>query len=163
MGETFKYVKEFEFPGKSSSSSLSGCKSVKGYARGGKAECAKGGKTIPKGMAKQESSELESVSTKRRHGKEEVGEAHSLKRQNKVVVPVTPPKVAFNREPLIPIPPMKAGGSVGSKEQAKIGKVMREFKSGELHSGSKKGSKVTNRRQAIAISLSEARKASRQK
>lgn len=40
----------------------------------------------------------------------------------------------------------------------KIKKVMHEFKEGELHSGSKKGKKVTNRKQAIAIALSEARR-----
>lgn len=37
--------------------------------------------------------------------------------------------------------------------------TMEEFKSGNLHSGSKTGKKVTNRKQAIAIGLSEARKA----
>jgi len=41
----------------------------------------------------------------------------------------------------------------------KVGKVMKEYKSGMLRSGSKKGPKVTNRKQAIAIALSEARKA----
>jgi len=35
---------------------------------------------------------------------------------------------------------------------------MREFKGGKLHSGSKKGPMVTNRKQAVAIALSEARK-----
>lgn len=49
------------------------------------------------------------------------------------------------------------GGSV--KGAAKISKVMGEFKHGELHSGSKKGPKVTNPKQATAIALSEARKA----
>ena len=49
------------------------------------------------------------------------------------------------------------GGSV--KGAAKVAKVMGEFKSGELHSGSKSGPAVTNPKQAIAISLSEARKA----
>ena len=39
--------------------------------------------------------------------------------------------------------------------QAKVGKVMREFKSGKLHSG-KKGPVVKSRKQAIAIALSEA-------
>lgn len=38
-------------------------------------------------------------------------------------------------------------------------KVMHEFKHGELHSGSKKGPVVKSRKQAIAIALSEARKA----
>lgn len=36
--------------------------------------------------------------------------------------------------------------------------VMREYKHGELHSESSKGPKVTNRKQAIAIGLSEQRK-----
>lgn len=40
----------------------------------------------------------------------------------------------------------------------KVDKVMREYKHGELHSGSKKGPKVKSRKQAIAIALSEARK-----
>lgn len=49
------------------------------------------------------------------------------------------------------------GGSV--KGAAKVSKVMGEFKSGKLHSGSKKGPEVTNKKQAVAIALSEARKA----
>jgi len=40
----------------------------------------------------------------------------------------------------------------------KVEKVMREYKEGELHSGSKKGPKVKSRKQAVAIALSEARK-----
>jgi hypothetical protein len=40
----------------------------------------------------------------------------------------------------------------------KMRKTMKEFKSGKLHSGSKKGPRVTSRKQAIAIGLSEARK-----
>jgi hypothetical protein len=46
-----------------------------------------------------------------------------------------------------------------TKAQKKVGKVMHEFKHGELHSGSKKGPKVKNPKQAIAIALSEARQA----
>ena len=46
------------------------------------------------------------------------------------------------------------------KFKAKTEKVMHEYKEGKLHSGSKKGPEVTNRKQAIAIALSEARKAS---
>lgn len=41
----------------------------------------------------------------------------------------------------------------------KVGKVMSEYASGSLHSGSKSGPRVTSRKQAIAIGLSEARKA----
>lgn len=47
------------------------------------------------------------------------------------------------------------------KLQDKAGVVMREFSKGKLHSGSKKGPVVKNRKQAIAIALSEARKAAR--
>ena len=42
---------------------------------------------------------------------------------------------------------------------SKVEKVMHEFKHGKLHSGSKQGPKVKSRSQAIAIGLSEARKA----
>ena len=42
------------------------------------------------------------------------------------------------------------------KKQKKVEKVMKEFKKGKLHSGSKKGPKVKSRKQAIAIALSEA-------
>ena len=41
----------------------------------------------------------------------------------------------------------------------KIQKVMEEFKENKLHSGSKKGPLVQNSKQAIAIGISEARKA----
>jgi len=39
----------------------------------------------------------------------------------------------------------------------KVQKVMHEFKAGTLHSGSKKGPVVKNKKQAIAIALSEAK------
>jgi len=45
------------------------------------------------------------------------------------------------------------------KEHNKEEKVMKEFYSKKLHSGSKKGPLVTNKKQGIAIALSEARKA----
>ncbi|MES2394695.1 MAG: DUF6496 domain-containing protein [Bacteroidota bacterium] len=44
----------------------------------------------------------------------------------------------------------------GKKAQQKVEKAMHELKEGELKSGS--GKKVTSRKQAIAIGLSEARK-----
>jgi hypothetical protein len=46
-----------------------------------------------------------------------------------------------------------------AKAKDKVKKVMKEFKSGALHSGSKKGPVVKSRKQAIAIALSEAKKA----
>ena len=46
------------------------------------------------------------------------------------------------------------------KGEKKIEKVMHEFKEGDLKSGKDgKGGTVTNKKQAIAIALSEARKA----
>jgi ribosomal protein L21E len=45
-----------------------------------------------------------------------------------------------------------------AQKLAKVGKVMREYKEGTLHSG-KKGPVVKSRKQAIAIALSEAKMA----
>ncbi len=44
------------------------------------------------------------------------------------------------------------------KAKDKVKKVMGEYEHGKLHSGSKKGPVVSNKKQAIAIGLSEARK-----
>jgi len=48
--------------------------------------------------------------------------------------------------------------SYGKKAQSKVKRAMHERKSGTLRSGSS-GKKVTSRKQAIAIGLSEARRA----
>jgi hypothetical protein len=45
------------------------------------------------------------------------------------------------------------------KVKNKIRKTMGEFKKGKLRSGSKKGPKVKSRAQAVAIALSQAKKA----
>jgi Family of unknown function (DUF6496) len=50
------------------------------------------------------------------------------------------------------------GNMKKTKAKNKVEKVMHEYKEGQLHSGSKKGPLVKSREQAIAISLSEARK-----
>lgn len=42
------------------------------------------------------------------------------------------------------------------KMKKKVAKVMREYKAGKLHSGSKTGPEVTNPKQAVAIAMSEA-------
>ena len=49
-----------------------------------------------------------------------------------------------------------------TKMQKKVGKVMGEFKEGTLHSG-KGGPVVKSRQQAVAIALSEGRKAAKGK
>lgn len=46
----------------------------------------------------------------------------------------------------------------GKKAQSKVKRAMHEMKEGKLKSG-RSGKKVTSRKQAIAIGLSEARKA----
>jgi Family of unknown function (DUF6496) len=50
----------------------------------------------------------------------------------------------------------KKTSSTSSKVKRKVEKVMKEHKQGSLKSGS--GMKVTSRKQAVAIALSEARK-----
>lgn len=51
-----------------------------------------------------------------------------------------------------------SGRRYGKKASQKVAKVMRERKRGTLRSG-RSGKKVTSRKQAIAIGLSEARRA----
>lgn len=47
---------------------------------------------------------------------------------------------------------------LSAKQQAKVGKVMKEYGAGTLHSGAgKKAPVVKSQKQAVAIALSEAR------
>jgi len=59
----------------------------------------------------------------------------------------------------VPFRSKKKVVKVKKKGKKKVEKVMKEFKEGTLHGGSKKGPEVTNKSQAVAIALSEARKA----
>lgn len=43
-----------------------------------------------------------------------------------------------------------------AKGKGKVEKVMKEYKEGKLHSGSKKGPVVKSKKQAVAIAMSEA-------
>jgi hypothetical protein len=47
------------------------------------------------------------------------------------------------------------------KPKTKVEKVMHEFKMGKLHTGSKKGPIVKNRKQAVAIALNQSRRGRR--
>jgi hypothetical protein len=62
----------------------------------------------------------------------------------------------FNDKRYIPVNKYSELAYGGSVNQDKVAKVMHEFKKGKLYSSS--GSLVTNRKQAIAIALSEARR-----
>ena len=66
-----------------------------------------------------------------------------------------------NREAVAKTLGFKIGGGVKAKP-AKVATVMREYKAGTLHSGKGRGV-VKNRKQAVAIALSEGRKAARRK
>jgi len=55
------------------------------------------------------------------------------------------------------VPKKKSKRKYGKKASEKVERAMREKKKGKLKSG-KSGKKVTSRKQAIAIGLSEARK-----
>jgi hypothetical protein len=70
------------------------------------------------------------------------------------------PGIARKSVPVAPNQPMLALKKGGAVSQAKVGKVMGEFKSGDLHSG-KNGPVVKSPKQAIAIALSEGRKAAK--
>jgi hypothetical protein len=52
----------------------------------------------------------------------------------------------------------RSGGRYGRKAAQKVERAMHEMKRGELRSG-RSGKRVTSRKQAIAIGLSEARRA----
>jgi len=52
----------------------------------------------------------------------------------------------------------KSKSSLAARKEEKFGKVMEEFGKGKLRSGSKKGPRVKNPKQAVAIAFSEARR-----
>ena len=60
---------------------------------------------------------------------------------------------------MLPVPKAMRARKYSTKASRKIGKVMHEWKRGALKGGKGKHPKVTSRRQAIAIGISEARKA----
>jgi hypothetical protein len=106
---------------------------------------AKGGKVPGARIEAMDKREMAATPTMRREAMESRRKVQAPARR---MVPVAP------REPMLA---MKKGGNVSG---AKIGKVMGEFKAGELHSG-KDGKVVKSPKQAMAIALSEGRKAAK--
>jgi hypothetical protein len=144
-----KYVKDFEFASK-------GPKLVRGYMRGGSCGYAHGGAVAG-----------DKVSTGKTPGK---GPEHTLGFAKGGKVAKAAPKglsvmiaVGTKKAPpaakkgASPVPGVALGMKKGG--MAKVEKVMGEYGKGELHSGSKTGPVVKNPKQAVAIALSEARKA----
>ena len=166
MGKSLKYVKDFDFS--SAGKTVGYCgggMAKKGYAMGGMA------KPEVRSMAKREMMATPTMEKKEVVQRESVkapAAPREMLRDNSRLgikgnknpgiprrgMPVAP------REPMIPL---KAGGPVPKAGAAKIPKVMNEFKAGELHSGSKSGPVVKNKKQALAIALSEARAAGKKK
>ena len=170
------YVKEFDF---GSAGKMKG----KNYAEGGnvKADLKQDKKMIAESIHKHEKAQHpgkpltklkkggsvlekatgERYASKSAMMKHEKMETPRMQREEMVQKRVVKgPAMAAGRDPRIPMlsqPPMMKNGG---KFEAKVGKVMGEYKSGELHSG-KSGKVVTNPKQAIAISLSEARRATK--
>lgn len=177
-----KYVKDFVFP---SSGGFHG--DVQRYAKGGHvtkmpAKAAASAKGMParakpnapaRGAPKMESKPAKG----RRQGYAmggnvdgEIQEGYPIPSEPEPYMPTEPPEMPPERgsprrmmmKRLLErrgMSPRGEGRPVMYAKGGKVEKVMREYKEGKLHSGSKKGPMVKDRKQAIAIALSEARKA----
>lgn len=161
-----KYVKDFDFGEKACNYQCGG--PVMAMAKGGGVKEAKTGEMYSsrKAMAKHERTESP------RMQKEEIMQSRTEKnigpRGGQGMIPpaqkglgITAPRRQMPvapREPMIA--PYKKGGEVMPKAgYGKVEKVISEYKSGKLHSGSKTGPQVTKPKQAVAIAMSEARRA----
>jgi hypothetical protein len=155
------YVKEFDF--KKTAGDMSSAKQK--YADGGPVSVAvhKHEKALHKGepltkLARGGKVPANSYPSREAMVKRESKETPRMQREelvqrSKVMAPA---RRSVPVAPTSPLVAMKNGGSAG-----KMSKVMGEFKSGELHSGSKSGPEVTNPKQAVAIAMSEARKSAK--
>ena len=169
-----RYVKEFEFPSaagytKSTPSKVTGPM----YAKGGPAKAPKApglmvmigvGKPSKAPMKKAEGGNVRSYESEDEYMQDlERGQSGGAmtdreraiirqKQKRKATLPNTniPADEAYSAEDM---ERLERGYAKGGK----VAKVMREFGEGKLHSGSKKGPKVTNPKQAVAIALNEQR------
>jgi hypothetical protein len=163
-----KYVKDFDF-----SKGTASCN----YAKGGSAKKPAGmmiviGVGKPKGpMRKAEGGSISD--SDRRMMEQMAGDANAKTEAERIMGQKNPPPAkkapaAKKGSPYIPGTNVKANDLYtkeelerlerGYKKGGKVAKVMHEFGEGKLHSGSKEGPKVTSRKQAVAIALSEAGK-----
>lgn len=147
MSKSFKYVKDFDFNEKPCNYSHGGdAKSDCGYKKGGhvskvKRQVAASRKRVPVAPPQPMLNRLAAATNP---ANAQAAAAVLGARGAPAGAPAAAPGMA-----------LKKGG------QAKMSKVMGEFKSGDLHSGSKSGPVVKNRKQAVAIAMSEAKKASK--
>lgn len=132
--------------------------SVPVYAKGGAVKKAEGGSVVDKAKLTRTptAGELKALSSKPASISESK-KAEILRKFKEVVGPT--PTEAERKMLQAAMDAARSGYAKGglNKGEKKIGKVMGEFKRGELHSGSKKGPVVRNPKQAVAIALSEAR------
>lgn len=169
-----KYVKEFDFSPYKAGGHVKPMPKADGYAKATKSTCAaktggsckaKGG-VVEKATGEKYPSRKEMMKHERiespRERKEEMVKTSEIKGNIPAITQARPmPAPVRRRMPVAsqsPLIALKEGGKIPKSAQAKIGKVMGEYKEGKLHSGSKKGPEVTNSKQAMAIALSEARK-----
>lgn len=164
MSKTFKYVKDFDFSSAGKTVGLCEGGKAKGYAKGGMPEV--------RSMAKREMMATPTMEKKEVVQKESVrapsGGLGMLRDNSKLGIKGNKnPGIARKRMPVAPAEPMikpyKSGGLMSEKGAKKVERVMSEFKSGELHSGSKTGPVVKNPKQAVAIALSEGRNVGKKK
>jgi len=168
MGKNLKYG-EFSFAAPKARPTSAGYKSTKGiakstYDQGHTQAMQKGGmKREPEAVVKREVALLRKAGAPKALVKHEVREikgekdtAATKKAEVTMLKKAKAPLSMIKHEMSEPTA-MKNGGPK-SKMDKKVGKVMGEFKEGTLHSG-KNGPVVKNRDQAIAIALSEGRKA----
>jgi hypothetical protein len=84
---------------------------------------------------------------KKTHKKREMGKKPEMHMEEEIHIEVPHGKKVRKKLPL------------SDKAEDKMEKVLSEFEHGTLHSSSKKGPKVKSRKQALAIGMSEERKA----
>jgi hypothetical protein len=144
MSKSFKYVKEFVFPGEAGYSGSAGKTAVKGYYRGGDVDRTKD-------VMRNEREELNRVETKRKNAGQEIKRVKS--------------EMRYDKAELKPMKKM-AGGMI--KDNSKLG-IVGNKNPGETKNHTapnlpgktmmKKGGKVADHKHAVAKAMGEARKA----